>query len=626
MSVRNEVVSAVAILYFGIGVEVALDSNARAEGAHPGSSPGDAGAMRKGASEALSRGEFPRARALYESVLRLDRTDAHAAREAGRAALAMGDLAYAVNALKRADILAGHAPDPELHYLWGEALYALGQRDEAWRQHLLVERELHATPATRQSQFWLARVYARRGELARADLLYRSLTPPADQPVDIEVSISHAESYLLARDWHDAQQVLRALLARAPNNHRARELLASSFEGSGDLKNELALREDLAHHATTSRTLFDYGRALERSGDDSAALRAYRRARALADGPERANPELIHALRRVSQRTSIELAAAVRGRSDPQATSLGEQAGIAVPFGSAHHLALGAWRERLTARDRPSGGVAGELWAGAALHGRRIDVIAGVKLGMRNLAGEGISTDRGVSWSGFADLRGRPTRYLALSLDAEVNALWRETPRGLLEGGHATGVTVHVYGITRAKRLIVDAGTQLRRLVLPGRDGDRDAMTSQLLGWVGLDAILWTNFEHALEGEILDDNMLQRTQLADGVVAGYRHSELWADSQPDFLRRMSMVRRASIEEASLTLRKVVAQNRLGGELRGAIGWDRSREVGISRIGASLLAAPTRASRISLSLDLGVENPNGFRGQARTGWLSYHADL
>jgi tetratricopeptide (TPR) repeat protein len=220
-------------------------------------------------------------------------------------------------------------PDPELHYLWGEALYALGQRNEAWRQHLLVERELHATPATRQSRFWLARVYARRGELARADLLYRSLTPPADQPVDIEASISRAESRRLARDWHGAQQVLRALLARAPNHHRARELLASSFKGSGDLKSELALREDLAHHAATSRTLFDYGRA---------------------------------------------------------------------------------------------------------------------------------------------------------------------------------------------------------------------------------------------------------------------------------------------------------RNRLGGELRGAVGWDRSREVRISRVGASLLAAPTRASRMSLSLDLGVENPNGFRGQAPTGWLSYHADL
>jgi hypothetical protein len=120
--------------------------------------------------------------------------------------------------------------------------------------------------------------------------------------------------------------------------------------------------------------------------------------------------------------------------------------------------------------------------------------------------------------------------------------------------------------------------------------------------------------------------MLRPTHLADGVVAGYRHYELSSDSAPDFMQRLSMVGRASIDEGSLTARKVAAQNRLGVELRGVLGWDRSREVAISRIGISLLAAPTRSSRMSLSLDLGAESPNGFRGRTRSGWVSYHADL
>jgi hypothetical protein len=151
-------------------------------------------------------------------------------------------------------------------------------------------------------------------------------------------------------------------------------------------------------------------------------------------------------------------------------------------------------------------------------------------------------------------------------------------------------------------------------------------MASQLLGWTGFDVVLWSSFQHALEGQILDDNLLQPTYLADGVVVGYRHFELWSNAQPEFESRMSLVERSSIDQGSLTARKVSAQNRLGVELRGALGWDRARQVALSHVGISLLAAPTRSSRISLGLELGAESPNGFRGQARTGSLSYHADL
>jgi hypothetical protein len=231
-----------------------------------------------------------------------------------------------------------------------------------------------------------------------------------------------------------------------------------------------------------------------------------------------------------------------------------------------------------------------------------------------------------VGWSGFASLLARPMRQLELSLDTEVHAPWREAPSALLLGGHVTGATAHVYGSGFENRFIVDSGAQVRRLTLPGLDAGRDPMASQLLGWAGFDVVLWSDFQHALEGEILDDTMLHPAHLADGVVAGYRHFELWSDSQPAFLRRMSMVGRASIDEGSLTARKVAAGNRLGVELRGVLGWDHARAVALSRVGLSLLATPTRSSRVSLNLDLGAESPNGFRGQTRTGSVSYHADL
>jgi tetratricopeptide (TPR) repeat protein len=622
------VVVMLSFMMAAIAVIAAIAPEANAGSAPPGPSDrrdADADALRKDAGEALSRGEFARARALYEEVSRLDRADARAVREAGRAALAQGDLVYAVDALTRADVLAGHAPDPELHYLCGEALYTLGRRDEGRREHVLVERDLGEAPPTRQAQLWLARVYARRGELARAELRYRALTP-AGQPVDVEVALHHAESDLLARDFGGAERVLRDLLARVSDHRRARELLAASLEGSGDLDGELAVREGLARGQAASRPVFDYGRALERAGDWAAALRAYRRASALAGGPERTDPELASALGRMTGRTSVELAASVETRSDPQTTSLGEQVGIAVPFGSAHHVALSAWRERLTARDTPAGGWAGELAAAMALHGRRADAIAGGKLGVRDLrTGDG-SPDRGASWSGFADLRGRPSRHLELSLDAEVNALWRETPSNLLDGGHTTGATVHAYAIALGSRLIIDSGAQGRRLVLPGLVGGPDPTASQVLGWTGLDAVLWVDHEHALGGEILDDGMRWPAQLASALVAGYRHFELWSDAQPEFTRRIAVASRASIDVGTLTARKVFAGGRLGVELRSLLGWDHAREVAISRIGGSLLVTPTRSSRISLSLDLGVESPTGFRGQTRTGWVSYHADL
>src|SRR2546428_976959 len=59
----------------------------------------------------------------------------------------------------------------------------------------------------------------------------------------------------------------------------ARETLAFVMESRGDLEGERALRAALAaEFPDDPRTQADYGRVLERSGDDPGALAAYRRA------------------------------------------------------------------------------------------------------------------------------------------------------------------------------------------------------------------------------------------------------------------------------------------------------------------------------------------------------------
>jgi tetratricopeptide (TPR) repeat protein len=585
---------------------------------------GDIQVLRQGAAEALALGEFGAARLLYDRVSELDRTDAYAVREAGRAAEAIGDFVYAADALGRADALANHAWDPELHYLRGEALYALGDRHQARREHDLVLRELTAMAPTRRSQLWLARVYARRGELARADAVYRALPPPADRPVDEEMLLYCAEAHVLNHDWSGARQILGELLARLPDHERARDMLAATLEASGHRDDELALREAIARHPTTTRRLFDYGRALERSGDFAGALRAYGRADRLAGGSE--DPELRSALRRMAQRNSMEVATAVVGRSDPQTTSLGVQVGIAAPFGRAQHLALGAWHDRMAARAVSRDGSAGGVGAALVIHRRVIDAVIGGQLGYLDQRAGGGSTNSEGSWSGFASARGQPTRHLKLALDGEVNALWRDTPLTLLEGGHVTAGTANVYGTARDDRVIVNAGARRRHLRLSGLAGRRDPTTSELLGWTGIDVVAWVNFAHALEGGVLDDSLFWPAQLVDSLIVSYRHYELRSDAQPEFLERISMVTRASIDEGSLVARRIMAQNRIGIELRGGLGWDHSRDVVISRVGASLLACPTRSSRIALTIDVGAESPNGFQWQGRTGWVSYHADL
>src|SRR4029077_7673809 len=127
--------------------------------------------LRKEANDDLLRGQFDKARQELEQVLEMLPRDAPAQRDAARAASAAGNFDYAVAALERAHHFEHHTPDPELHYLRGEALFVLGRDDEARREHHIAELEIGKTPTAKIEKLWLARIYARRGYGGLADRL-----------------------------------------------------------------------------------------------------------------------------------------------------------------------------------------------------------------------------------------------------------------------------------------------------------------------------------------------------------------------------------------------------------------------------------------------------------------------
>src|SRR4029079_1234109 len=88
-------------------------------------------ALRAAASKELANSHWKEACALYDQLLVLAPNDAEAKRDAGRAGMAAGDLEYAARVLEQAHHGGGHHRDPELHYLRGEALYALDRTEDA---------------------------------------------------------------------------------------------------------------------------------------------------------------------------------------------------------------------------------------------------------------------------------------------------------------------------------------------------------------------------------------------------------------------------------------------------------------------------------------------------------------
>src|SRR5437773_8089853 len=147
-----------------------------------------------------------------------------------------------------------------------------------------------------------------RGRLCKAAVALALIAaggPAWGAPSTPAGTLERAAALVRTRAFGPAAAVLRELLSVNPANRGAKEMLAFALESMGDLKGERQVRSALAaEFPAEPRIQADYGRVLERSGDEAGALRAYRRAREL--NPDGSAPELDAAIERVTGRSAVE--------------------------------------------------------------------------------------------------------------------------------------------------------------------------------------------------------------------------------------------------------------------------------------------------------------------------------
>jgi tetratricopeptide (TPR) repeat protein len=585
------------------------------------------------ATKALAAHDFARARQGFEQVLAIFPHDAGAARDAARAAEAMGQFQYAADVLEDAHDFDEHHRDPELHYLRGEALYELHRPAEARTEHRIAELEIGAHPKSRMEVLWTARIYARRGELPRADAAYESLWPPPPA-FDAEAAINQAEAHVLNRDWPGGQVVIERLLARDPKDLRARALLAFILELRGDIEHELPVRQDVARDDPSAENLRGWGRALERAEDFPGAYHRYQDARSLTQGP--ADQDLSMALLRMHYRITPEGGGGLVARRDPQADGLREQAGVALPFGARQNLSFLGWHEATTGKVLrgnvlvPGGGSVSGLSSTLTLSSRR-----GLSLSLsgelRSVSPTSVGMEPGGASGGTQAGAGTEVvlpflGHVEAHLHADVNRQWNDAPITVSEGGTVDAAGGHLFLFPTGRYLLATAGGEWRRLRLARERADEDPVSTQRLLFAGADLILWNQPGRVVRGETLDEKMVRRTYLSDAGILSYRYYRLFGDSSPEFASRIVLAPRAAIHSGSMVVRKVLAGGRFGAELRGGLGYDTDRNASLYNVGASAVAVPFWSSRILVSYDLAHETATGFTGKRQTGWVTYHVDF
>jgi tetratricopeptide (TPR) repeat protein len=608
--------------------------------------------LRKEATETLARGDMEQARHEFEEILKTLPYDASAERDAARAAEAAGRFEYAAEALEKAHHFGGHEHDPELHYLRGEALYTLGRDEEAAREQKIAELEIGSEPKDRMQKLWLARIYARRGYVVLADRIYETMLPPAPQ-FDTEVALNQADAHLMNKDWKGGVLVLRRYLALDPKNVRGREMMAWAQEADGDLDGELAVRRSLVDDQPTAEHQRDYGRALERAANYRAASREYRAALDAQAGAQGVpDATLVTSYDRMHYRVTPELSGAGQLRSDPQAWSWRLQAGGAVPFGPHHQAGVLVWHDDSTDHHanqvvgsnvlRESGSVTGLGAYVMFAHRVGASALLGADTRFSTTTGEDsqghqvYGPNRQFSAGANAEVDSPIAKFAQINLHGDLHEQWNDAPVTVHEGGQMSGVTGHLYLFPRSRVVLFDTGVQERHLTLrPLEPGQSSPASNQTLVWGGVDFNLWTDAARVVRGEALDERMVRRTALNDAGVLAYRHYELWASMPEDFFSRIALYPRASIDNGSLILRKVVAGGRMGVELHGGLGWERylptptattfQNQV-LAQGGAVLAVASTWSTRLMLTYDIVHQTTIGLPGTLQIGWVSFHADL
>jgi tetratricopeptide (TPR) repeat protein len=631
-----------SVLYLMLVSAAAAQEEDRFDGNEPPLPPEESqrvAEQRRRATETLARGDLDRARRQFEEVLKTLHHDGPAERDAGRAAAAAGEFEYAAEALEKAHHFEGHKPDPELHYLRGEALYTLARDEEAAREQRIAELEIGPTPTDRMQKLWLARIYARRGYLVLSDRVYEPMHP-APPSFDEEVALNQADAHLLNKDWVGGARLLRRYLALDPKNVRGREMLAWALEADGDLDGELAVRRGLAEDQPTAANEYDYGRALERATSYRAASTEYSAALKNGDG---ADNTVRTSYERMHLRVTPELSGGGWYRSDPQAWDWRVQAGGALPFGTHHQAGVLVWHDASTDWNanqvvgpnvlRESGSVTG-LGAYAML-GRRsgASFLLGSDVRYSTTTGDNAAgvqlygPTRQLAFGGQGEVDMPVSGFVQVNLHLDLNEQWNDAPVTIHEGGTMTGATGHLYLFPRSRVVLVDSGAQVRRLSLrPLEPGDPTPVASQLLFWAGVDFNLWNDSSRIVRGESLDERMVRRRALNDAGVLSYRHYENFANIPPDFSTRVALQSRNSIDNGTMVFRKAFLAGRAGIEAHGGVGYDNVQDQVLAQAGGVLLVASTWSTRLTVSYDYIHQTTTGLPGTLQIGWVAFHADL
>ena len=438
-------------------------------------------------------------------------------------------------------------------------------------------------------------------------------------------TLERAATLIQARAFEQAAAVLRDLLSVDPANRGAKEMLAFDLESMGDLEGERQVRSALAaEFPDDPRIQADYGRVLERSGDEGGALRAYARARELsAGGPA---PELEAAIERMRGRTALEVVAPLELVSDPGASVSSVKAGAALPLGSGRHLALVGTRNVAVGRSDPDATTSEVL---ALTWVQRIGAGASWAMGPRLQTVSPRGGARRVFGIGGA-IEGRAPIGPTLEVEgkAEVESPWDEAAVAVLRGGRTTAAEGRVYSHGFSRRLLLQAGARRRGLTILAVDprSMRRPEASQSLWLAGADVALWMKPNAAMSGEMLDESLIAPTSLSSAITLAYRHYDVFSRTTPEFAAVIGLVPRSSVDEVSLTTTLAAPRGRLGVELRAGLAHDHARSARIGRAGGSLVFAPTPATRFAFGYEGASEVASGLVGQRRAGRLSFHVDL
>ena len=333
-------------------------------------------------------------------------------------------------------------------------------------------------------------------------------------------------------------------------------------------------------------------------------------------------------------RLTPEVAGGLVVRTESHTTTERLFAGAAFPFGSRHLVSL------LATHDKARGGYPIADSATTAVSGALVLAARGggwLMLGAQGRAatqlpalnGMSLQSDSGLKWGGTAEGDTSIGSVVRLNLRADQENQWAEAPVAVRENGAVTGLTgnLYVFPLPSMRDLILITGSQARRLMLePAVDSTSRPLSSQFLGWVGLDYVFWRNPASILRGQILDERLARPSDLAGAMIFSFRHYELFGRTDPAFETRIALLDRSRIDVVTVTVRNAIADGRFGFEVRGGLGYESTRRNLLSQGGLALYATGGAASRATISYDMAQETTTGLAGRRHTGWVAYHVDI